>query len=402
MQPDLIKNITFNSGNEDSFTSIEKTKCLPIFSDAAVKYLDELSKRLLKLPTAKSFPDIITFAFWCRRANLLAMKKSYETELSRLGRGVAFHIAPSNVPINFAYSLVAGLLSGNINIIRLSSKEFKQIDIVCKVITDINGEETFKQIADMVYLIKYSHSKEITDELSSLCSTRIIWGGDNTIAEIRKSPLPSRSTEVMFSDRYSLCMINANKYLSGYDYKRTARDFFNDTYLTDQNACTSPKIIIWTGSEIKKAKEIFWAALYDIIEKEYDLKAVQAINKLTALYRSAAKYNEEMKLNTNSTNKLTRIELTQLNKKIIDCFDNSGYFYEYSTKDINEIKNICTIKCQTISYIGFTKEELTNFIESPPPFGIDRVVPVGKTLDFSLIWDGYDLIYSLSRKITII
>lgn len=26
---------------------------------------------------------------------------------------------------------------------------------------------------------------------------------------------------------------------------KTARKFYNDTYLTDQNACTSPKIVVW-------------------------------------------------------------------------------------------------------------------------------------------------------------
>jgi hypothetical protein len=30
--------------------------------------------------------------------------------------------------------------------------------------------------------------------------------------------------------------------------------------------------------------------------------------------------------------------------------------------------------------------------------GIDRIVPIGKTTDFNLIWDGYDLINVLSRE----
>ena len=34
-------------------------------------------------------------------------------------------------------------------------------------------------------------------------------------------------------------------------------------------------------------------------------------------------------------------------------------------------------------------------------FGIDRVVPIGKALDMNLIWDGYDVINSLSRIITL-
>ena len=33
------------------------------------------------------------------------------------------------------------------------------------------------------------------------------------------------------------------------------------------------------------------------------------------------------------------------------------------------------------------------------PRGVDRIVPIGRTMDFSLMWDGYDLIRSMSRRI---
>jgi L-lactate dehydrogenase len=48
------------------------------------------------------------------------------------------------------------------------------------------------------------------------------------------------------------------------------------------------------------------------------------------------------------------------------------------------------------------KSEIKNFLASERPRGIDRAVPMGKSMDFSLVWDGYDLIRSLSRKVTVI
>jgi len=33
--------------------------------------------------------------------------------------------------------------------------------------------------------------------------------------------------------------------------------------------------------------------------------------------------------------------------------------------------------------------------------GIDRIVPIGHSLDFNAIWDGYDLVEQFSRKVTI-
>ena len=34
--------------------------------------------------------------------------------------------------------------------------------------------------------------------------------------------------------------------------------------------------------------------------------------------------------------------------------------------------------------------------------GIDRIAPVGHTMDFALTWDGNDLIRTLSRRITVV
>ena len=80
-----------------------------------------------------------------------------------IGHGIIFHIAPSNVPVNFAYSLVAGLLSGNINIVRVPSKNFDQVQIIADAINEI--EKTNKEIAKKIILVKYSNdNKSITKD----------------------------------------------------------------------------------------------------------------------------------------------------------------------------------------------------------------------------------------------
>ena len=74
----------------------------------------------------------------------------------------------------------------------------------------------------------------------------------------------------------------------------------------------------------------------------------------------------------------------------MDYRDNSGYFFEYDCKDIMEIKELCNDKrCQTIAYIG--NPEMILPLLNAGVKGIDRVVPMGKAMDFDLIWDGYDL-----------
>ena len=108
--------LTFLVGNEDILNSMPDTPVLPAFSEEAISFLSVLSRKLLKDKVAQREKDIAAYAYWIRKASL-NNEKSNHTYQNRLGRGVAFHIAPSNVPINFAVSMTSSFLA-----IKYSSK----------------------------------------------------------------------------------------------------------------------------------------------------------------------------------------------------------------------------------------------------------------------------------------
>ena len=92
------------------------------YNDLLCNFLDYLSKELDSHYLIKKYPDIKTLAFWCRRGNILRFRKNFMSKEVRLGLGLIFHITPSNIPTNFAYSLIFGLITGNSNIIKVPSK----------------------------------------------------------------------------------------------------------------------------------------------------------------------------------------------------------------------------------------------------------------------------------------
>ena len=67
--------------------------------------------------------------------------------------------------------------------------------------------------------------------------------------------------------------------------------------------------------------------------------------------------------------------------------------------DLNVLSKYIRPEDQTLSVFGFSNEELNNFVDAITNRGIDRVVPIGNSLDFHHIWDGLDLIDAMSRKI---
>lgn len=105
----------------------QSARPLAPFDGGVMAFLSDLGAALIAGREARAYPDVVAFGFFCRRANLEALAREYEGAVSdRLGRGLSFHIAPSNVPVNFAYSLAAGLLAGNACVVKASSRVFRR------------------------------------------------------------------------------------------------------------------------------------------------------------------------------------------------------------------------------------------------------------------------------------
>ena len=101
------------------------------YNDDVCNFLADFSKMLFKSKEAKKYSDLQTLAFWCRKNEILKLRSKFSFSENRLGLGLIFHITPSNIPTNFAYSLIFGLLTGNSNIVKVPSQKFKQIEIIC-------------------------------------------------------------------------------------------------------------------------------------------------------------------------------------------------------------------------------------------------------------------------------
>ena len=373
------------------------------FAPDVLDFLSALSAALLKDREAKAYPDVITFAYFCRRANLTRLEEEYAGRLDgRLGRGVVFHIAPSNVPINFAYSLTAALLSGNGSIVKASSRDFPQTRIVCRAMEKLLTED-FAPLAPYVCVVTYPReAQKVTEAFSARCDARVIWGGDETVRRVREAALPPRAVEVAFADRYSLLCIRpeAVAALSEEALERLAKDFYNDTYLTDQNACTSPRLIYWVGEgDSREASERFFRAMGAYARQRYELPAVTAVDKLTAACRAAMKL-EGAEIIPGPDNWVTRVRVKRLCPELYELRSPGGFFLEYAAPTLDALGDFVTPRVQTLSYLGLSPEELSRFVLENGLTGVDRIVPVGHTMDFALTWDGYDLIQTLSRKIS--
>ena len=390
--------ISYLVGNQDALQKMQTIPVLPAFSDEAVDFLGKLSQALLKDKRTKSFPDISSYAFWIRGASLEKEKQKHRNLEHRMGRGVAFHIAPSNVPINFAVSMTSALLAGNASVLRVSNREFEQVDIVCEAINGLlQGECSYMR--DYVCVIRYEHSDEVNQMLSDICDLRIIWGGNATIERIRKAALPPRAIEMAFPDRYSIAIIDSKSYLD-MDAKKVAKDFYTDTYYSDQNACSSPRMVIWLGEQKKEAKERFWGALDELVQMEYQMKPIQSVDKYDSFCLLATQM-EGIKL-VSRNNYVARVQVENLDPEMMNYKNGGGYFFEYDASKLDEIVPILGKTCQTVSCLGVEVDKVAKLVQKYGVRGVDRIVPMGKTMELMFVWDGYEMVDSMSRMVVTI
>ena len=375
---------------------------LPPFAPQVMDFLADLSASLLHDAAAIANTDVAAFAFFCRRANLQSMREAYHDLDTRLGRGLTFHIAPGNVPMNFAYSLVSALLAGNACIVKAPSKAFDQVTLTATAMqTLLEGKH--QALQPYVNVIAYPREQQdITETFSAYCDARIIWGGDETIRRVRMAALAPRAFDITFADRWSMAVLDADAILRMRDSEVTAlaEGFYNDTYLYDQNACTSPRLCVWMGNgdERKAAKARFWDAVHRVAAVRYPLDAVTAVDKETELYRAAMLLDGVQKEQTKD-NIVLRIRLRELVPEIMKLHCTGGCFLEYDAQMLEELTPILTSKLQTVGCTGIDPAVIRSFVTAAGARGVDRVVRIGHTMDFSLVWDGYDLIESLSRKL---
>jgi hypothetical protein len=373
-------------------------------NETAISFIDEFSRELKKLKITYNYPDLVYLVFWCRKEKIKKLKKIFYSSQNRLGRGLIFHICASNTPTNFIYSFFFSLLSGNSNIIKMPSQVSRQKKVILKVLNILFKKKKFINIKKSNAFIQYDYLTDtrFTREISSICDGRIVWGSDKTINEIRKIWSPERSIDLMFSDRYSLSVINTDKVVGLNKDKLTmlANKFYYDSYSMNQRGCNSPHFLFWTGKKNKNIQNKFWISLNEIIENKYNFKEIQAVEKYTKLLENILDRNDIKKIHTKKNN-VYILDYNNKNKVIENIRGVNGIFYQLNIEKLNGLSKYISKKCQTMSYFGFQENELKKFVFNNNLKGIDRIVPIGEAQDMDFTWDGFDLIKTLSRKILI-
>ena len=381
------------------------------FEQKLLNFLSSLSSNLIKRKESKLMPELMALGFWLRRSNLEKIKKEFflhaKKSVINKPRGVVFHIAPKNVDTIFIYSWALSFLSGNHNIVRISSSGSNLMYIILEEISVLAETDDYHFINQTQSFLTYTRNNDINSFFSQIANVRMIWGGDETVSIFKQSKTKPNTKDICFANKESIACIKSSAYLK-LDEERSLKvteDFYNDSYWFDQMACSSPKFIFFMGSKKENilCSSLFEKSLNRVLKKKDHYEDITAsVSKLKNIFFAASKKNYLKNYEPPYFDKATFVDINskEFLNSTMKC--QSGTFGKLFIEDISNLDCLLKDNFQTLAYFGFSNSELQKFINSNTKTSIDRVVPFGQALDFDKTWDGYDLMNELVRHVNLI
>ncbi|MBS3914082.1 MAG: hypothetical protein KG003_06255 [Bacteroidetes bacterium] len=397
---------TFEAGDLHFFVAYPETQQIEVFDEKVLEFFEAISKKLMQHPDLGKIPEIVALAFWLRKGNLNQIVKEHQYLLESkrykvYPLGTVFHICPANVDTMFLYSLAISLLNGNKNILRVSNKlKDSYVWILFDVINEIL-QDNFSFLKSHIRIISYERDTEINTFFSVKCDARIIWGGNETVNTFRKTESNVRGKDLVFADRYSAALVHSGALISASEteLKQLGAALYNDAYSFDQKGCSCPQLLFFLGDieENQKAESMLYSYLLKEANSRYqtDISSLASL-KLMQETMDAIRGNAKNILNEKT--ELVFCELAENAALPENC--GGGYFYTRKFGEIKELEFMMGKGFQTLTYWGLNKDQIEMLANVSAGKGIDRIVPVGKALEFGHIWDGYNLVEELmSRKL---
>ncbi len=208
--------------------------------------------------------------------------------------GVVTHVSAGNVFVGGVDSLIQGLVSKNINIMKMSTVDPVFPVLFAKSLRDFDDTGVLHKA--MALINWKGGTDSIEDVLKQECDAIVAYGGADTIRSYRKN-LGLHCKLIEYGPKYSFVMVDKNE-LQKRGIKTAATLIARDVIMWEQSACSSPHTVYVEGKELahQMMTEI-GKALDEWSEKipqgtVYDDEAVE-ITKVRELVKVKKAFGEE-------------------------------------------------------------------------------------------------------------
>lgn len=302
--------------------------------------------------------------------------------------GVLFHVAAGNVDLLPAFTVVEGLLTGNVNILKLPTGDNGLSLNLLKALIDIEPK-----LKDYIYVFDIpSVETESIKKLSSLCDATVVWGGDE-VSLAARSFVDIRSSLIVWGHKISFSYVDLN--VSDEELEKLAESICT----SNQLLCSSSQGIFVNTKNIEDCNTLAERFLPILA------KVSQKLNTLPLTMRaknSLLLYNEKLEGKSNGLYQKDGVSICVKNNQDLEL---SFLFQNVWIKPLAKENIITSLKInknllQTVS-INQNIENKEEIIDNLLKAGLTRITPLGENSRM-IEGEAHDGEYPLRRYIRIV
>lgn len=151
--------------------------------------------------------------------------------------GCVVHITPANVFTAAAMGLVEGLMAGNVNIVKTSSRDGRVAALFAQALAQ--SDPSSRLASYMAVLRLPSGEQTMLQQLLAFADVVSIWGGEKAVAAVR-AMTPAHARMVTWGHKLSFGYLTA----ACIQDEKVLEAFVRDVCRLDQQACSSPQTLL--------------------------------------------------------------------------------------------------------------------------------------------------------------
>lgn len=315
----------------------------------------------------------------------------YGKKLMAQPRGVITHWLAGNVPILGMISLIQGILTKNINVVKLPKSNGNILPLFLHELkrhgVDLNNGRVMdgREILDTLLLVYCESGDKDSQKLLSLNSdVRVAWGGKEAVESIMSLRRRYGTEDVIFGPKYSFAVIGKNS-IDQENVDDLAYQLALDASVFDQYGCNSPHtVFVEKGGVITPEKfASHLASAMDKVLKRIPKGGTTADEAFT-IVNIRSEYEFFGKVYQSDGTEWTVIYSEE------EGLANAYFSRILFVRPINNIFDIIPFidkQKQTLG-VAIDNNRLTDFAKQVTFSGIERITELGRMSSFDYPWDG--------------
>lgn len=203
----------------------------------------------------EAIPGVPFLRLWLRRGSLEpillrelgagALQGDWRQEAhARLGTfplGVVGHWPAGNIEIQPLLSMSCALLGGNACLVRVPTGLIEATRVIMAALRDVDTTGT---LTNRILMMGFDHERmDLQQAMAAAVDGAMIWGGAESVAQIRALPFPHWARVAVFGPRLSIAAMDGQSWDDETEQAAWCQRIARDVWQFDQQACSSPQAL---------------------------------------------------------------------------------------------------------------------------------------------------------------